>query len=432
MENTKIKQVYLWISAIALIAEIVVLATGRGSNPVSGLLLFATFFVFALYCRKTPTLKGVSFTFQIFAFVSFTMYFPQLFTNWGFNTSVLIVPSVQLIMFGMGTKLSVGDFIREFKRPQNIITGAFLIYTIMPLAAFLIIKVYNFPVEVAAGIKHIGACPTGAASNVMTYLAKGNVALAVSITSFSTLIAPFATPFIMKIFAGRLMDINMLNMMIGILNMIFVPIGAGLIANRILFGKAAWLKQAGPMLGLAAGCIMIGIISIFIPFSENLQALQSGLVLVFILIGIVVLTKVIVDRMNGPEDWMDHVLPTLSLTAIMMYIIIVAAHNKDTLLNIGAAVFVAAIVHNFLGFIMGYGSAKLLRLNERDCRTFCIEIGLKNSGLGVGLAFDVLKSQAASLAALIFGTWMNISGSTLANYWRLRPVKEVNSETQAE
>ncbi|MFC1561241.1 bile acid:sodium symporter family protein [Candidatus Latescibacterota bacterium] len=432
MEDTTIKKVYLWISAIALIAEILVLTIGKGSSAVSGILLFAMFFLFAMYCRKTPLLKGVSFTFQIFAFVSFTMYFPQLFTNWGFNTSVLIVPSVQLIMFGMGTKLSISDFVREFKRPQNIITGSVLIYTIMPLAALLIIKVTEFPAEVAAGIILIGACPAGAASNVMTYLAKGNIALALSITSLSTLIAPVVTPFIMKIFAGRLMDVNFLNMMISILNMIFVPIGAGLIANKILFGKAEILKKAGPMVALSIGCMIIGIISIFIPFSENLQALQSGLVLVSILIGIVIITKVIVDAMNGPENWMDRVLPILSLTAIMMYIIIVAAHNKDTLLNIGAAVFIAAIAHNFLGFILGYSAAKVLRLNERDTRTFTIEVGLKNSGLGVGLAFDVLKSQSASLASLIFGTWMNISGSTLANYWRLHPPKDAESGSTPE
>jgi len=236
----------------------------------------------------------------------------------------------------------------------------------------------------------------------------------------------------MKIFAGTLMEINILNMMIGILNMIFVPISAGLIANKILFGKAEILKKAAPMIALSIICMAIGIISIFIQFSENLQALQSGLVLVSILIGIVIITKVIVDAMNGPENWMDHVLPILSLTAIMMYIIIVAAHNKDTLLNIGATVFIAAIAHNFLGFILGYSAAKILRLNERDTRTFTIEVGLKNSGLGVGLAFDVLKSQAASLASLIFGTWMNISGSTLANYWRLRPIKETVSEAKAE
>ncbi len=429
MEDSTARKFYLWASAAALIAEIGVLATGNGSSTASGLLLFAMFFLFALYCRKTPLLKGVSFTFQIFAFVSFTMYFPHLFTNWGFNTKVLIVPSVQLIMFGMGTKLSIGDFVREFKRPQNIITGAALIYTIMPLAAFLIIKVYGFPAEVAAGIILIGACPAGAASNVMTYLAKGNMALALSITSFSTLIAPIVTPFIMKIFAGQLMEVNILNMMIGILNMIFVPIGAGLIANKILFGKAAILKKIGPMIGIAIGLMVTGLISLKISFPENLQALQSGLVLVSFLIAIVIITKVIVDAKNGPENWMDSVLPILSLTAIMMYIIITAAHNKDTLLNIGAAVFIAAIAHNFIGFILGYSAARMLRLDERDTRTFTIEVGLKNSGLGVGLAFDVLKSQSASLASLVFGTWMNISGSALANYWRLHPPKNTEGES---
>jgi BASS family bile acid:Na+ symporter len=415
---------FLLLAFIAFIAEAAVVIAGKGADPLSGLFLFAMFFLFSLYCGKVQSLKGVSFTFQIFAFVAFTLYFPNVFTNWGFNTKVLIVPSVQLIMFGMGTKLSISDFVREFKRPQNILVGSFLIYTIMPLVALLIIKIYNFPVEVAAGIILIGACPTGAASNVMTYLAGGNVALAVSITSFATLISPVATPFIMKIFAGQLMDVNFINMMVSILNMIFVPIGAGLIANKILYGRASWLKNSGNLIGIGVFCFALGAASLMIPFGARLLTLQSGLVLVFFLIGIVVLTKMFVERANGPLHWMDMVLPKLSLTAILMYIVITAAHNRDILLNIGVAVFFAAIIHNFLGFVFGYTAGKLLRLNERDVRTFTIEIALKNSGLGVGLALDVLKSGPASLASLVFGTWMNIAGSTLANYWRMRPVKD--------
>jgi len=131
-----------------------------------------------------------------------------------------------------------------------------------------------------------------------------------------------------------------------------------------------------------------------------------------------------VDRAQGPANWMELVLPKLSLTSIMLYIIIVAAHNKALLLSIGPAVFIATIAHNSLGFILGYASAKALRLSDRDVRTFTIEVGLKNAGVGVGLAYDVLKSEAAALAPLVFGTWMNVSGSTLANFWRQRPARD--------
>jgi BASS family bile acid:Na+ symporter len=121
---------------------------------------------------------------------------------------------------------------------------------------------------------------------------------------------------------------------------------------------------------------------------------------------------------------MDIILPKLSLTAIMLYIVIVAAHNKATLLSIGPALFVAVIVHNILGFISGYSLSKAFGFNEADCRAITMEVGTKNAGLAVGLAYDVLKSQAAALAPLIFGTWMNISASSLATFWSQRIPRE--------
>ena len=113
---------------------------------------------------------------------------------------------------------------------------------------------------------------------------------------------------------------------------------------------------------------------------------------------------------------MDIVLPKLSLGAIMLYIVVVAAHNKTTLLTIGPALFIAIIAQNLIGFAMGYGASKALRFSDEDVRAVTIEVGLKNSGLAVGLAYDVLKSAAAALAPLIFGTWMNIAASSLASF----------------
>jgi BASS family bile acid:Na+ symporter len=117
---------------------------------------------------------------------------------------------------------------------------------------------------------------------------------------------------------------------------------------------------------------------------------------------------------------MDIVLPKLSLAAIMLYIVIVAAHNKATLLTIGPALFIATIVHNLLGYISGYSLSKAFGFSEADARAITMEVGTKNAGLAVGLAYDVLKSQAAALAPLIFGTWMNISASSLATFWSQR------------
>ncbi len=424
MTDATKSKMYLGVAVILVIAEILLIAFGNGRLPISGLVLFTLFFAFAYTVKYTEKLKGLSFTFQIFAFVSFTLFFPEFFTDWGFNTKVLIVPSVQLIMFGMGTKLNLGDFVREFSKPAKVIIGTALIYIMMPLAAILIINVYKFPAEVAAGIILIGACPAGAASNVMTYLAKGNLALALSITSLATLVSPFLTPILMQVFAGQYIDVPTIKMMISILNMIFVPVGAGLICNKILYGEVEWLSKAANLVLLTVVCFIVGLGLIFVPFAEIVKSLQSGLVLVFWAVAVVSFIKMLVDRANGPKNWMEMVLPKLSLTSIMLYIIIVAAHNKTILLNIGPALFIATIAHNFLGFILGYGSAKALRLKDADVRTFTIEVGLKNSGVGVGLAYDVLMSQGAALASLIFGTWMNVSGSTLANFWSQREPKE--------
>jgi BASS family bile acid:Na+ symporter len=420
MKNTTAIKMYLAMAGLLALAEILLLATGNGKLPISGLILFGLFYALAIGAQKSEKFKGLSFTLQIFAFVSFTLYFPEMFTDWGFDTNKLIVPSIQVIMFGMGTKLNLRDFIKEFSKPLVVIAGTLMVFVLMPLAAILIIKVWKFPPEVAAGIILVGACPGGVASNVMTYLAKGNLALSVTVTTFATLLSPLVTPLLMMLFAGQLIEVNATSMMISIVNMILIPIFAGIVANKILYGKLEWVKKDLNMIILAVCTFIAGLIIIFIPFPAVVSSLQTGLILVAWAIAIVSVTIIAIRRNNGPEDWMDIVLPKLSLGAIMMYIVIVAAHNKATLLTIGPALFLATIAHNIIGFALGFGTAKALRLSDADVRALTIEVGLKNSGLAVGLAYDVLKSQAAALAPLIFGTWMNISASSLASFWSQR------------
>lgn len=420
MKNSGAMIMYFGLAVLLAIAEIVLLATGNAKLPISGLVLFAMFYALAFSAQNTEKLKGLSFTLQIFAFVSFTLYFPEMFTDWGFDTNKLIVPSIQVIMFGMGTKLSIRDFIKEFKEPVKIAVGTAMVFILMPLAALLIIKVWNFPPEVAAGIILVGACPGGVASNVMTYLAKGNLALSVTLTTFATLLSPLVTPFLMMLFAGKLIEVNAVGMMISIVNMIFIPVFAGIIANKILYGNMEWARKDLNMIILALVTFLFGLVLIFIPFPAVVKSLQTGLILVAWATAIVSGTAVIIRRTNGPADWMDAVLPKLSLGAIMMYIVIVAAHNKATLMTIGVALFIANIALNTLGYVLAFVSSKALRLNDADTRAVTIEVGLKNSGLAVGLAYDVLKSTAAALAPLIFGTWMNISASSLATFWSQR------------
>jgi len=426
MENKNAIKMFLAMAGLIAIAEIALLTSGNGSLPISGVALFVFFYALAFAAQRSEKFKGLSFTLQIFAFVSFTLYFPEIFTDWGFDTNKLIVPSIQVIMFGMGTKLNFMDFVKEFKKPLGIIVGTILVFVAMPIAALIVIKIWNFPPEVAAGIILIGACPGGAASNVMAYLAKANLPLSVTLTTFATLLAPVVTPFIMVVFAGQYIEVNFLNMLISITNMMLIPILAGILVNKILYGDLDWVKKDANMVILAASAFVVGFILLFIPFPGIFGSLKIGLILIAWTVTIVSITMIAVRRANGPKDWMDMVLPKLSLTAIMIYIVVVAAHNKETLLTIGAALFLAVIVHSTLGFLAGYGVSKALRFSDADVRAITIEVGMKNGGLAVGLAYDVLKSTAAALAPLIFGTWMNIAGSSLASFWsryELKPKK---------
>jgi BASS family bile acid:Na+ symporter len=423
MKNPGTMKLFLALALLLAVAEVLILAFGKGNLPVSGIILFVMFYALSFTVQRTQKLKGLSFTCQIFAFVSFTLYFPQLFTNWGFNTNSLIVPSIQIIMFGMGTKLSITDFVRELTKPMKVIIATVMCYTLMPLIALLIIKVYHFPPEVAAGIILLGVGPAGAASNVMTYLAKGNLALSMTVTTLTTLISPIATPFLMKLLAGQLIEVDAVGMMISILNMLFIPVVAGIIINKILYGNLSWTKKNVNIVALAVISFVVGFILLFVPFPAILKSMKIGLILIAWAITIVSVTIIAVRKANGPQNWMDIILPKLSLTAIMLYIVIVAAHNKATLLSIGPALFIAVIVHNLLGFISGYSLSRAFGFNEADSRAITMEVGTKNAGLAVGLAYDVLKSQAAALAPLIFGTWMNISASSLATFWSQREPK---------
>jgi BASS family bile acid:Na+ symporter len=258
----------------------------------------------------------------------------------------------------------------------------------------------------------------------MTYLAKGNLALSMTVTTLTTLVSPLATPFLMKLLAGQLIEVNAVGMMISILNMLFIPVLAGIVINKILYGNLTWTKKDINIGAMAVISFIVGFVLLFVPFPEIIKSIKLGFILIAWAITIVSVTIIIVRKSNGPKNWMDIILPKLSLTAIMLYIVIVAAHNKETLLSIGPALFVAVIVHNILGFISGYSLSKAFGFNEADSRAITMEVGTKNAGLAVGLAYDVLKSQAAALAPLIFGTWMNISASSLATFWSQREPQE--------
>lgn len=306
-----------------------------------------------------PSLHGFGFTLAIVAAVLASMAWPGPFVRWGdFETRRLIVPLIQLIMFGMGTTLSVADFARVLRMPWAVLVGIVLQFTVMPFVAFAIVSALRFDPQVAAGVILVGACPGGVASNVITYLAGGNVPLSVTMTASSTLLSPLLTPFLMQRLAGTLVPVSFTAMMLDILRMIVVPVVAGLVANRLLHGRAPWIKAS---------------------------------------------------------------LPYLSMAGIALIIAIITALSRDKLLAVAPLLILAVALHNTAGYALGYAGARLLRLPERDARTVAIEVGLQNAGMASGLAISALKSAETGLAAAIFGPWMNASGSVLASFWRRRP-----------
>ena len=427
LENSFLKH-FKFVFVSCLVVLVLMLFTGY--RNAAGPILIAMFAALALYFMSHAFLKSFAFTAWVFAFVAVSMVYPRAFGTWfGVDLKILIVPLIQIIMFGMGTTLSVADFGRVFKMPWPILVGFVLQFSVMPLAGFALAKAFGFEAEVAAGVILIGSCPGGVASNLMTFLAGGNVALSVTMTACSTLVSPLVTPFLMAKLAGQFIEINFLAMMFGIINMIIVPIVAGLITNRILYGQYKALNRAGLLSLLALACIAGGIsIAAFAPgavltFGEaSLQ--KDGFVVGLLLIGVVALAKLIVRVwLNGPENWMDKALPLVSMVGICTIIAIITARSAEKLMTVGPYLIGAAIIHNFVGYMLGYWGARVARLDESSCRTVAFEVGLQNGGMASGLAMNVLQSASAALAPAIFGPWMNISGSTLATWWNRKATK---------
>jgi BASS family bile acid:Na+ symporter len=388
------------------------------------LVLLALLAALALGWR--PKLKSFAFPAWVLTFVAASMVWPAAFGSWfGYDFRNLIVPLVQLIMFGMGTKLSPADFGRVIRMPWPVVIGVALHYSVMPLAGYSIARLFRFPAEVAAGVILIGSVSSGVASNLIAYLAGGSVALAVTVTACSTLVSPLMTPLLMKLLAGRLVPIDFLKMVLEILNMVIVPVGAGLIANRILHGNRPRWGRVGPLGALAGCCLLLagGILLLPVASQAPLATVRGGAAVGLGLIGLVALLKLILSVLAGrPNTWMERALPLISMAGICFIVAIITARSRERLLSVGGWLILAAMLHNAVGYFLGYWLTRAFRMDEITCRTIAIEVGMQNGGMASGLAMSVLKSADAALAPAIFGPWMNISGSILASWWRRRPV----------
>lgn len=399
-----------------------------GNIAKSGPLLIAFFMLLAVSVRGFAAFKGLSYTVWIFTAVTASMFYPEYFTSFGnFQYKLLIVPLLQVIMFGMGSQMSLNDFTGVIKMPKGVIIGVGSQFLIMPLVALAISTIFNFPPEIAAGIILIGCVPSGLASNVMSYIARANLALSVTITAITTLISPFATPFLMKMLGGQFIQVNFWSMMLDILNMIILPIVAGFIFNLFNAGKEKWRAK---ILQLVIFFIIILLTNlVFIKakqadFSEFLFAISKSLGWFFFLpiIGAIVLRHFL----KGEKKIMEKILSMLSMVGIAVIITIITASGRDSLLKVGALLLLTSLLHNVSGYSLGYGVAWLFGMKEKDRRTIALEVGMQNGGLASGLALQMGKIATVGLAPAIFGPLMNITGSALASWWRSKPPTEEN------
>lgn len=424
MKKMNTYRIVMGLAILLLIVSILLVITGNGA--MSGPSLIAFFILLAVGVKGFKAVKGFSYTIWIFTAVTASMFYPQYFTSvGGFQFKILIVPLLQIIMFGMGSQMSLNDFTGVIKMPKGVIIGVGSHYLIMPLVAFFISRIFNFPPEIAAGIILIGCVPSGLASNVMSYIAHANLALAVTIGAISTLISPFVTPMLMKLLGGQYIEVNFWSMMLDILNMIILPVVAGFIFNLFNSGKE---KQRSKIIQLSVFFVIILLTNLV--FMKAKQADISGFTVALVkslsLFYFLPILGAIFLRHFLKEDkqLMGKILSLVSMAGIAVIITIITAAGRESLLKVGALLLVTSLLHNIAGYSLGYGVSWVFGMPEKDRRTVAFEVGMQNGGLASGLALQMGKIATVGLAPAIFGPLMNVTGSALATWWRSRPPKE--------
>ncbi|WP_180139206.1 bile acid:sodium symporter family protein [Acinetobacter sp. YH12043] len=314
------------------------------------------------------------------ALLQFSQFVQKTFALWVilFSAIALMLPDLfvwlrayipwmlGLIMFGMGMTMTPGDFKSILQSPKAVAIGVVAQFMVMPGLAFLLCQLFQLPAEIAIGVILVGCCPGGTASNVITYMAKGNTALSVACTSVSTLLAPLLTPAIFYLLASQWIEINALSMLISILQVVLFPIILGLIVRALLKTRVEGYIQ---------------------------------------------------------------VMPVISVIAIVAIVAAIIAGSKTQILESGLMILGLVALHNGMGYLLGYWASRIFKLAEIDCRAVSIEVGMQNSGLGVALAAThFAASPITAVPSAIFSLWHNISGPALATYWAAKS-KTIESES---
>ncbi|MFL0581966.1 bile acid:sodium symporter family protein [Solibacillus silvestris] len=310
--------------------------------------------------QKIGKFAGNTFAIWVLVAAALAIWLPEYFTWIGSYITILL----GIVMFGMGMTLKLDDFKLILQHPKGVIIGIVSQFVVMPLLAFALAKIFNLPPEIAVGVILVGCCPGGTSSNVMTFLAKGNTALSVTITSCTTLLAPFVTPALIYLLASEWLPVSFMAMFMSVIKVVLIPIILGIVAQFL-----------------------------FRPIVEK----------------------------------SIDILPTVSVIAIVMIVAAVVSGSRDKILETGLIIFAIVILHNGLGYLIGFLVAKIFKLQYDDQKAISIEVGMQNSGLGAQLAMAHFDPVSAVPSA-IFSFWHNISGPILATYWGSKANKKDNSK----
>ncbi len=294
----------------------------------------------------------------------FSMIFPEVgniikasWINW----------MLGIVMLGMGLMLRLDDVRIVLSRPQDVLIGNVLQFFIMPLLGYLLAIIFQLPPDLAVGVILVGCCPGGTASNVMTYLAKGDLTLSVGVTTVSTLLAPFVTPMLVWALAGTMVEVDIITMFLSIVQVVILPITIGIITRHYASSFA---------------------------------------------------------------DKVAVYLPAVSVIAIALIVMAVVAANQNALLTSGITILIVVVLHNLLGFLLGYGAAALVGLTHPKKVALSIEVGMQNSGLACSLAHQHFAAMAmAGVPGAIFSVWHNIAGAII--WGRHRGVNENQNKNKS-
>jgi BASS family bile acid:Na+ symporter len=293
---------------------------------------------------------GNTFAYWVLLFAVLAFLFPQ----WFIGLKTLIVPLLGLVMFGMGLTLKLDDFSEVARHPWRVVLGVVAQFVIMPSVAWMLCQLFQLPPEIAVGVILVGCCPSGTSSNVMTWLAKGDLALAVAISAITTLLAPLLTPTLIWLLASAWLPVSFMEMFWSILQLVMLPIVLGVLAQRLLGTRVSFAVQ---------------------------------------------------------------VLPLISVVSIVMIVCAVVAVSQARIAESGLLIMAVVILHNSFGYLLGYFTGRAFKLPLAQRKTLSLEVGMQNSGLGAALA-SAHFSPLAAVPSALFSVWHNISGALLSTYFR--------------